>query len=380
MRPKWKFLMPEGWPRAWWFRPRMTESSMAIYGFGNVTNTDNQGNIFVGNVLRTRIESNVLGTTALSFSDPAGAPAGRSGGDNIRVRQGDNGIIRNNLIGWSNGKGIALEGATDNSDGAQGWTVTLNEVRNNALSDSSVAGLDIEHSGNATVQYNLFDSNGGAGIDSSLGLGGDTIDNNTSSNNGKGPGANVETPGIRLYSSNNTVSNNIIFNNGGAGVMVTPDGQNNVITRNSIYNNGSQPATGGAYQQIGIDLLEPGQDVAKGTPVAGRGFVTPNDPGDVDTGANGLLNFSVLDRATLDTATNQIVISGWAGLGPARPLSSSWPRPIPRALARARPSSPRWSKARLPTWTTPQVLTATPPPTWEPTPPAASSSASRAVL
>ena len=74
---------------------------------------------------------------------------------------------------------------------------------------------------------------------------------------------------------------NRIYKNYGAGVMVTKDAQQNTITRNSIYDNGQGP--GG---QIGIDLLAGGNEKAGDSP-----FVTLNDPGDSDTGANGLLNF-----------------------------------------------------------------------------------------
>ena len=288
---------------------------IAIYGFGNATNSDLQGNIFIGNVLRTLIELNAIGTTATSFSDPAGAPGGRSGGDNVRTRSGDSGTVRLNVIGWSNGKGIALEGATNGSDGAQSWTVRFNEVRSNALTNPSVDGIDVEHSGAATIQFNLFAANGGVGIDGNGGLGGNTIDNNTSTSNGFGAGANVETAGVRVFGNGSTLSNNIISGNAGAGVMVVPAAQNNVITRNSIFNNGSRPATGGTAQQIGIDLLEAGQNAKTGTDVAGRGFVTPNDSGDGDSGANALLNFPVLESARLNTITNEVVLRGFARAG-----------------------------------------------------------------
>ena len=47
------------------------------------------------------------------------------------------------------------------------------------------------------------------------------------------------------------------------------------ISGNSIHDNGD----------IGIDLVTPGFEYG----------VTPNDPGDADTGGNGLQNFPVLD-------------------------------------------------------------------------------------
>ncbi len=282
-----------------------TVRGLAIYGFGNTANDDANANILIGDFLRALVENSIVGSPAPTFSDPGAAA--RSGGDNIRSVGGDNGTIRNNLIGFSAGKGVGLE------NGSTGWSVTNNEVRGNAIGNPSLDGIDIENagSGNATVSGNLFINNGGVGIDGYQGGGGNSIVNNTVNGNGRGLGTVPETAGVRLYSSNNTVDRNIIFDNGGAGIMVTDGGQNNLITRNSIYANGSRTSP----EQIGIDLLETGQDVTTGTPVAGRGYVTPNDLGDADAGANGLLNFPVIESAILDTANGVVVIKGWARPG-----------------------------------------------------------------
>ncbi len=63
------------------------------------------------------------------------------------------------------------------------------------------------------------------------------------------------------------------------GIHVDTDGTispvNNTLTKNSIYSNGGE----------GIDL--------------GRNGVTPNDPGDTDTGDNNLMNYPVLTSANV---------------------------------------------------------------------------------
>ena len=80
---------------------------------------------------------------------------------------------------------------------------------------------------------------------------------------------------------------NIIANNGGDGITVGADPAstrevNNILRGNAIYAN-----TG-----LGIDLGDDG--------------VTANDPGDVDSGPNGLQNFPVLTAASSQHATSTI--------------------------------------------------------------------------
>ncbi|MDQ2977360.1 MAG: right-handed parallel beta-helix repeat-containing protein, partial [Acidobacteriota bacterium] len=277
----------------------VTIRGLAIYGFGTSANTDGHANIRIGNNFTgTLITENVLGSTATSFTDPGAAT--RSIGDNIRSQGGDNGIVRNNLIGFSQGKGFGVESTST------GWLIENNEIRGNAITNSFLDGIDIENSsGGATVRGNLIRDNEGVGVDSYLGSGTSVIVNNTIINNGFGPNANVETAGVRLFGVGNTVDRNIITANAGAGVAVTSNSTGNTITRNSIYANG--PVTG----QIGIDLFKATDDITKGT----APFVTPNDAGDVDVGGNDLFNFPVLTTAVL--SGGNLTLSGYARPGSA---------------------------------------------------------------
>jgi uncharacterized repeat protein (TIGR01451 family) len=293
-----------------------TVRRVAVYGFGTAANNDSHANIRVGNVPGALIEESVIGSTAASFTDPGAAT--RTLGDNVRVVGGDNGFVRYNAIGFAQGKGIQLGG------GADGWTVTGNEVRGNGIGNSNLDGLDVENtSGSNTITSNLFVANEGAGVDTSQSSGSNTIENNTITGNGVGPNANVETPGVRLYGTGNVVRLNIVSANFGAGVMVTSGSTGNRITRNSILANGTitNKAGAGPSNQIGIDLLSAANSQTTGT----APFVTLNDAGDADAGGNDLLNFPLLVSAR--AIGSNLVLQGLARPGAEIELFVAAPDP-----------------------------------------------------
>lgn len=82
------------------------------------------------------------------------------------------------------------------------------------------------------------------------------------------------------HGDNNTIEHNIISGNNYLGILIGDQdfgwarrfSYGNLISQNSIYNNGD----------IGIDL--------------NYGGVTPNDPGDLDDGSNGIMNFPVITK------------------------------------------------------------------------------------
>ena len=95
--------------------------------------------------------------------------------------------------------------------------------------------------------------------------------------------------GVRLSSFFTPVDRNRIAFNGGRGVFVMA-GRGNPIRKNSIDANGA----------LGIDLLGGDED-----PFG----VTANDPGDVDTGANDLLNFPLFDGAVVTPSINGLLVT-----------------------------------------------------------------------
>lgn len=272
---------------------------LAIFGFGTAANTAGSANIEIEAVSGALIELNVLGTTATSFTDPGAAT--RSIGDNIYSNAGTNGTIQKNLMGFAEGKGMGMEAASTN------WLVQQNEVRGNAINNSNLDGIDVENgSATHTITGNLFIANWGTGIDMFQGGGSNTVTNNTVTGNGVGTTTGLESMGIRVYSSNNTVTKNLVFSNIGAGIAVTSGATTSTISQNSIFSNG----TGG--KGIGIDLHNSTDNASVGT----SPYVTINDLNDADTtGGNGLLNYPILQTASASGGT--LTLTGFARPGSA---------------------------------------------------------------
>ena len=277
--------------------PNVVIRGLAIYGFGSTPDRDSSADIRVGATASgVLIERNVIGSSPTAWADPG--VDDRSPADHVRAIGGDGGILRDNLIGFGEGRGLTLNLASD------GWLVEGNEFRRNGIGTPGLDGIAVVNgSGGAVVRGNLVIESEGCGVDGLLSAGGNTIVANTIQGNGVGTGAGLETPGVRLDGAGNVVDRNVIAANVGAGVLVAASASGNTITRNSVYANGASSG------QIGIDLLSSADDPSLGT----APFVTPNDPGDADIGGNGLLNFPVLVWATLDSG--QLTLAGFARPG-----------------------------------------------------------------
>jgi uncharacterized repeat protein (TIGR01451 family) len=288
-----------------------TVRGLAVYGFGTASNSNGSANIEIENgITGTLIEKNVLGTTATNFTDPGSGT--RSIGDDIRSVGGKNGTVQYNVIGFSEGKGFGIEG------GSTGWLVQGNEIRGNGINNPNLDGTDVENSSSATIKGNLYIANQSPGIDTFQSTGSNTITENTITGNGLGSGTNLEDMGVRLYGSNNSVTKNIIYSNVGAGVLVTSGASTTVISQNSIYLNGT--AGSSPTHEIGIDLLSPSDNPSLGT----SPFVTLNSPGS-HTGGNGLLNYPILQTATVDNGV--LTLTGFARPGSAIELFIAQPDP-----------------------------------------------------
>jgi hypothetical protein len=170
--------------------------------------------------------------------------------------------------------------------------------------------LFINSASNVTVRYNLVQNQRGGGIEFGFGAGSvtGTVTENTMTTNGfvSAGTPSTETMGAVFYSLAGgtavTFSSNIVTANAGPGVAVV-QASGIVMTQNSIFGNGT--ATG-----LGIDLDPRTVDPNVYEPSQG---VSLNDNGDTDTGPNGLLNYPVIQFATI--GSGNLTVVGWARPG-----------------------------------------------------------------
>ena len=236
----------------------VTIRGLAIYGFGS---GNTSGNIVIGNVANTLIESNVIGAAATSFTS-TGVPFGNNITSVSDPGVGSGTTVRQNLIGFSGATGILALGPDA--------LIEDNEIRQNGAGEveDGIGALVTPF----TVQRNLIVGSSGIGIDAG-GAGAVTITENTIQGNGFG--SSTERSGVFVSSAaGTTISFNVITGNANAGVIPTSNGVR--ITKNSIHDNGT----------IGIDLMA--------SPNRSGDGVNANDIGDGDVGANALQNFPIV--------------------------------------------------------------------------------------
>jgi hypothetical protein len=233
------------------------------------------------------IQNNFIGT------DPTGTISRPNGGDGVFVFAtgnliGGTGITDRNLI--SNNSGIGIEIFDDNNT-IQGNFIGT-DVTGTIAHPNAGDGIMVETDGNliggtGITARNLISGNLGNGI-------GITGTNNTIQGNFIGTNVSGSAPlgnsgsGVRIATNNNLIggtsagAGNTIAFNGTSGVDVA-DGNNNGVLGNSIFSNAS----------LGIDLNN-------------DGAITPNDPCDQDTGANGKQNFPILNSPITGGANTTI--------------------------------------------------------------------------
>ncbi len=208
--------------------------------------------------------------------------------------QGGSTTIDSNYISTNADAGIWIDGGT------------LSLIRNNHIAANGNGPCDdniqlISGSG-ITIRQNLIDAASGLGIEADGFSGGVIITENSitsSGQNGTACSGNIENAGIRLHGDNSSITNNVIFSNGGPGIVLGGgDTSGNLISQNSIYANGT------TADALGIDI--------DNSNAIGDG-VTLNDNGDSDSGPNGSLNFPIITVAYMNGSN--LVVKGWSRPG-----------------------------------------------------------------
>ena len=262
----------------------------------NTIGQNNSGPNYIGNCYSgihlfgndgTEIVNNVIGSGPDSTaSNPCNVGIMLQGATNTEVGSID---IGNFITGGS--LGIELTGpGTEN-----------NRIVNNIIHKANATGVYFDNGvrlntigGENPGEGNLIDSCLGEGVYLYANTDNDSIIGNTIRDN--------SSNGVYIDWSTDTVlvKNNIIADNGRNGIEVGINTRLVTITQNEIYGNDS----------LGINL--------------GLDGITPNDPGDVDTGPNDLVNFPEIDSVNALSDSSFIIYgtvpdTGWVEFFVAHP-------------------------------------------------------------
>ena len=279
----------------------VTISDLAIHSFGNAWNNKN-ANVYFRYADNGKIENCVIGSPAHAIQDPG---TNENLGSGLLAVESDNGIITNCLFTQGKAMGGYLKQSSDN------WLIEKSQFYQNALQLHWNDGLDVAlNTKNCVIRHNIFHENGGNGFDTFTAIGGHKIIGNTMKRNGQ---LEIEANGIRVYGTNNEFKHNLVFENIGAGFLVTSDAKQITISENSTFDNGKPPLPSNAFganlDQIGIDLLSSSDNHSRGN----KPYVTINDDGDGDLGGNNLQNYSVIESATI--SGGMLTVKGFAPAG-----------------------------------------------------------------
>ncbi|MGJ8716499.1 MAG: Calx-beta domain-containing protein [Maribacter stanieri] len=179
-------------------------------------------------------------------------------------------------------------------DGGNSSIIQNNHFINNGSSACDDAILLADGSG-VIIRQNYIEASASTAIDGEDKVDSIIITENSLTTSGQDGGncqGNPQQMAVKLAGYGSSITNNKIYQNGGAGIAIV-DGSSNLISQNSIYANGT------VTPSLGIDLDMDG--------------VTLNDTADSDSGPNNLENFPVINSAFI--SGNNLVVTGWTSPG-----------------------------------------------------------------
>ena len=280
-----------------------SEYGVAVYSSGNTIQYNYIGVNHAGTIAQANAQGGILLQNSSGNTVSTNVISGNGGkvigsttyGSGIDVNNSSNNLITTNKIGTDASGTVALGNITQGIrfDGTGTNVSSNNLVRNNIIGGNNNAGIRMAGLGaDANFIYGNWIGTNGTGMNIGNGNDGVAIQDGSSGNRIGGAGAGDGNTiafnanhGVHAYVSATTINS-------------TSD---NAILGNSIYSNGG----------LGIDLA--GWNVLGLIP-AGDSIVNPNDGGDLDAGANGLVNFPIISGAASDATTTRVnyAISGAA--------------------------------------------------------------------
>jgi len=256
----------------------VTIRNIAVFG-GNVAGIE----ILNGSAT---ISNNLIGVNALGV--------GTGNTDNGILMTNGNVLIDGNYIVSNTDAGILVDGGTST-------IIQNNELSSNG-STACRDNITLQNGSGIIIQQNLISNSASLGIDGDGISGNVTITENTITGSGQDGGTcsgNIENAGILLDGNNSAITNNIIYSNGGAGIVLAGGNTSgNLISQNAIYANGT------STDALGIDL-DNSDNLGDG--------VSLNDNGDSDNGPNGVANFPIISTSYMEGSN--VVIKGWSRPG-----------------------------------------------------------------
>ncbi len=254
---------------------------------GNIVAANGGYGILLDGDTNCRIWGNTVGLNAAEVARPNGL-------DGIALDKSTAPIVRSNTVSGNTGSGIVLFNAT-NLGPTTGAVIENNRIGTNtaatAARPNGASGLVLIDATGATVTGNTISANTDTGVFLDGGTSGHTFEANFIGTNagsadlGNGLPGGAGRAGVFCQAATDVQfgrngTGNVVANNGADGVFLASAAcQEFSIVGNVISDNGG----------LGIDLAPNG--------------VTPNDPGDADSGPNGLLNFPVITSAVNDGTT-----------------------------------------------------------------------------
>ena len=223
-----------------------------------------------------------------------------------------NNTIQNNLIS-GNITGVLIDGG-----GSTGNIIQNNRIGTNAAGDASFAnqdGIRINDASSTQIRNNVVSGNSNTGIWLTVNATSTLIDSNLIGVNAAGSGAlGNGLSGITLNngSNNATITNNTISANGQAGITVSNSSNANIQSNRIGTRADGSGNLGNADNGVRVQGSSAGVQIRQNTMAdnANPGIdlnndgVTANDPGDGDSGPNGLQNYPVISSANITGGGN----------------------------------------------------------------------------